>query len=984
MKKLISAFLAACFVLTAFAGFTFAKTENEAAQTVKKYIDVEVGTEKTAVFTFESVKNHSDKIELRDENGKTVSVMTDKGTKGDKSAHDGTYSAKVKLSSDETGVVTYAAYCGGEKVKEYEVNFYREYSQADYDRLDAINADINSYEAELENKGLSDSMIYDSMTAYIERMDGIESVKAENGSVTYVTDGGIPCVYARLSGDTKGAANGNGSELTAYTADGESVELSGTRGNESLQSWTNPNILLVRPFRNVAGEDGFHNENYVNAAKNITKYSNGYITILDDENTCPAKLRDNFWKNGFIMVDSHGLTSGDCSYMVVWDGDGYGAADINAGRVLKTNTPNHVLVTGSYFQYNYDNDNIRMENTFLYFGICFGMLYEKLRQPFFEMGAVCAYGYDNSVTMGYEAMNLKTMYPYMAKLCASDETRTYNLEEAAAEAIRVNGAIDPYSDLGTKLITDGDTHFVFYKPDVALEGMEFSMNTIDDAIQNTNCYIPVKLSPENMVYGYTQEWTSSDPDVIEILGPRVGYCKSVGTAKISAKFTYDGRTFEDSCTVTISEIRPETIDVRISAVNARFKVGQTRDLYATVNPTNASAQDVTFTSNNPGVVTVDAKGVLTSYRPGRAVIRVASKKYPAVYTDFYAEIVTDEVYAGGAQLNTEFTYLIVSKESSPNMLTAVESSTEGYVQHRSASKYLGHYSGNINDVCFWKFIPASSSSYYLYNSANKVYLSRGENGTAVLTNEPETKLAFDGTYFNVVNVGEDDVNVCLKVLAKKGGFCFGEKSGQSSKFDLARVMDYTNKAHFSTVKFDANGSTTATQVVEKGGKAVAATAPAEIGMTFLGWDICLADITGDVTANAVYENGESDKIILTFKDFDGTLIKRVEFMAGESFTAPEAPVHEGLTFAGWSEDITKPTQNMIVFAMYESDGLTGDVNGDGKVNTGDATQILKYAAGMLILSDTQLANGDTNHDGKVNTGDATLVLKYSAGMITQF
>ena len=66
--------------------------------------------------------------------------------------------------------------------------------------------------------------------------------------------------------------------------------------------------------------------------------------------------------------------------------------------------------------------------------------------------------------------------------------------------------------------------------------------------------------------------------------------------------------------------------------------------------------------------------------------------------------------------------------------------------------------------------------------------------------------------------------------------------------------------------------------------------------------------------------------------------------------------------------------------------LVGDANGDGKVNTGDATTVLKYAAGMIPEGSSliNLANADTNGDSKVNTGDATMILKYAAGMITEF
>ena len=64
--------------------------------------------------------------------------------------------------------------------------------------------------------------------------------------------------------------------------------------------------------------------------------------------------------------------------------------------------------------------------------------------------------------------------------------------------------------------------------------------------------------------------------------------------------------------------------------------------------------------------------------------------------------------------------------------------------------------------------------------------------------------------------------------------------------------------------------------------------------------------------------------------------------------------------------------------------MIGDVNGDGKVNTTDAVFILKYAAGMMQLDETQILAADCNHDGKVNTSDAVLILKYAAGMISSF
>ena len=60
----------------------------------------------------------------------------------------------------------------------------------------------------------------------------------------------------------------------------------------------------------------------------------------------------------------------------------------------------------------------------------------------------------------------------------------------------------------------------------------------------------------------------------------------------------------------------------------------------------------------------------------------------------------------------------------------------------------------------------------------------------------------------------------------------------------------------------------------------------------------------------------------------------------------------------------------------------GDVNGDGKINSGDAILILKYMVGQEDkLFENQIKNADTNLDEEVNSQDALLILRYSIGDI---
>ena len=74
---------------------------------------------------------------------------------------------------------------------------------------------------------------------------------------------------------------------------------------------------------------------------------------------------------------------------------------------------------------------------------------------------------------------------------------------------------------------------------------------------------------------------------------------------------------------------------------------------------------------------------------------------------------------------------------------------------------------------------------------------------------------------------------------------------------------------------------------------------------------------------------------------------------------------------------------VLAGAKYYTDNRTlGDATADGKLNTGDATWILKYAAGMIEEAGIDnIMNADANMDGNINTGDATVVLKHCAGLL---
>ncbi len=73
-----------------------------------------------------------------------------------------------------------------------------------------------------------------------------------------------------------------------------------------------------------------------------------------------------------------------------------------------------------------------------------------------------------------------------------------------------------------------------------------------------------------------------------------------------------------------------------------------------------------------------------------------------------------------------------------------------------------------------------------------------------------------------------------------------------------------------------------------------------------------------------------------------------------------------------------------VKALETVDGLQGDINGDGEINTTDARLALQFAVNKITLNSAQQSAGDVNGDGVVNTTDARLILQFAVGKISSF
>ena len=153
----------------------------------------------------------------------------------------------------------------------------------------------------------------------------------------------------------------------------------------------------------------------------------------------------------------------------------------------------------------------------------------------------------------------------------------------------------------------------------------------------------------------------------------------------------------------------------------------------------------------------------------------------------------------------------------------------------------------------------------------------------------------------------------------------------------------------------------------------------------------------DLLANITTTNlkcGETAQIV-AIGEGNITYSSSDESVAQVSSKGVVKAVGEGYTVitinAAGNNNYNSDTERIILFVSgianpteppTKPEQIIGDVNDDGSVTVLDATMLQKYIAGLVSLSNEQLALADTNGDGSVTVLDATEIQKYLAGLVT--
>ena len=219
-------------------------------------------------------------------------------------------------------------------------------------------------------------------------------------------------------------------------------------------------------------------------------------------------------------------------------------------------------------------------------------------------------------------------------------------------------------------------------------------------------------------------WTSSNEDVAKVSSTGVVTAIGVGTAEITVKTNDGGYTAKSIVTVTDAKIYVNNITLSDSSLI--LLKGSTKEVTATVSPSNATNKDVVWSSSNSSVATVSSTGVVTAVDAGNAVIYVKSadqhyvkKLYVRVYLD-----------AAGIYLD----------QNSVNMPVNSESHLSYYI-HTTTSGIVGDNIAQASGVTWSSSNPSVASisqegvisSYEVGETKITVQDSSGAKDTCVVT-----------------------------------------------------------------------------------------------------------------------------------------------------------------------------------------------------------------------------------------------------------
>ena len=205
-------------------------------------------------------------------------------------------------------------------------------------------------------------------------------------------------------------------------------------------------------------------------------------------------------------------------------------------------------------------------------------------------------------------------------------TVAWTSSNTGVATVDANGKVTAVS-VGTARITASCSGMTGYC-DITVDPIEVMDIRLDRSSLNLGLgktrTLVATVSPSN-ASNKNVTWTSSDPSVATVSNTGVVTGVAYGTATITAT-TVDGG-YTATCLVSVVPTPVEGVTLNKTATTLYIQNGTagSETLTATVTPNDAVNKNVTWSSSNPAVATVNASGRVTAVGSGTAIITVTTE-----------------------------------------------------------------------------------------------------------------------------------------------------------------------------------------------------------------------------------------------------------------------------------------------------------------------------------------------------------------------
>lgn len=138
-------------------------------------------------------------------------------------------------------------------------------------------------------------------------------------------------------------------------------------------------------------------------------------------------------------------------------------------------------------------------------------------------------------------------------------------------------------------------------------------------------------------------------------------------------------------------------------------------------------------------------------------------------------------------------------------------------------------------------------------------------------------------------------------------------SAHSFDEGVCTICAYTQIPTYIVTFVDYNNTIIDIQEVQAGLNAVAPDNPTRANYSFVGWDTSFDNVSEDITVKATYIR----QYTVTFVDYDGTVLETQVVNSGSNAIAPSHPTRTGYDSNGWDKAYTNITANTTVTALYK-------------------------------------------------------------------